>query len=334
MAISFRESPAKRLVRETWDTPLLRHLHEQYGFRYRYMGFPGTELVDVRLWRDMLDEVIAFELPAPTGDQRAYITALRRNLQTLGIRNVTYFGSLEEVVILRKDLDGIDYRQENLITLYNLDFCDEIASRVDTRDGPKAWRFEALRTIVQDQHECFRRSDGPPFFIMLLTVRNQIHAGQAHSFLRPRNLVAEAHRYRGVCERTKRIPSRGILLGQHGWALKTFLYNTLRSYFGAPNVSALFFPLVKYMGTPVSRQIPSPMLHWIILCRFGNREHAAPAFYPDDYLFNVISLEAAAGGLRLSAEPGERPNHDQPLGCVEWLVANRPAIFDFGASRA
>lgn len=336
MAVSFRDSAAKRVVREQWDTPFLRHLNQAHGFRYRYMGFPGTELVDVRLWRDMLDEVVAFELPGPPANPRVYITAVRRSLQELGIPNVTYYGSLEQVVVLRKDLDGREYKQENLINLYNLDFCDEIASRVETREGLKAWRFEALRTIVQDQHDCFRRKGGSPYFIVLLTVRNQIRSGQIRDFLRRRNLIAEADRYRHACERTRRIPHQDgrNLIGSHAWSLKAFIYNTLQKYFAAPNISALFFPLVKYAGTPVSRLIPSPMLHWIVLCRFGPREDAAPTFFPDNYLFMVNSIEATPGGLRPNLEPGEERRADQLLGCVEWFVANRPGIFDFPPVRA
>ena len=58
----FRESSGKKTVRENWNTPVLRYLHSKYGIRYRYMGLPGTELNDVKLWADMIDEVIAFEV--------------------------------------------------------------------------------------------------------------------------------------------------------------------------------------------------------------------------------------------------------------------------------
>lgn len=333
MATSFRDSPGKRVVREQWDTPLLRYLHERYGVRYRYMGFPGTELADVRLWRDMLDEVIAFELRAPGGDPRSWVTALRANLRTLGIRSITYFGSFEEVVVLRRDLDGQAYRQGNVITLYNLDFCDEIASQVETREGRREWRFEALRTIVQDQSECFRRQGGATHFIILLTLRNQIEAQRIRHFLRRSRLIIDAHQYRRVCERLRRIPARGILLGTHAWSLKAFLYNTLCSYFGAPNISALFFPLVKYIGTRVSATLPSPMLHWIIVCRFGAREDAGPSFFPWDFLSGTVSMEATPGGIRLSPEPGERGNLAQPVGCVEWFRAKQPGSFDFAGPR-
>jgi len=335
MATSFRESLAKRAVREQWDTPLLRHLNAHYGVRYRYLGLPGTELADIRLWKDMLDEVIAFQLPAPGGDPRRWILELRTNLRVFGIRSITYFGSFEEVVVLRKDLDGQKYSQDKVITLYNLDFCDEIASRVTTRDGEKAWRFEALRTIIHDQAESFRRTDEASHFIILLTVRNQISAGRIRQFLVPRYLAQETHTYCRECMRIRRIPRRGPLVGSHAWALKAFLYNTLRSYFGAPNISALFFPLVKYSGTPVrlnaGRRLASPMLHWIIVCRFGPPEAPTPDCFPNDFLSSVVSLEAGASGMAFGPEPGERQNQGQPLTCVEWFERQRPAAFDFAS---
>lgn len=338
---SFVGSPAKAVVRERWDTPLLRYLHTERGVRYRYMGFPGTGLEDIKLWRDMIDEVVAFQLPAPGDDPRAWITAIRANLKVLGIRGVAYFGSLEEVVILRKDMDGTPYEQNDVITLYNLDFCDEIASRVDTREGGKEWRFEALRVIIQDQSTCFRRSGGASHFVILLTVRNQIGARRIRELLGRAHLTAESQRYYRTCDRVNRIPGHGHgrpLIGTHGWSLKTFLYDTLRMYFGAPNVSALFFPLVKYLGTPIAlpggRRLASPMLHWIILCRLGPREQANPLFFPPRFLSDVVSIEASQEGLAFNPEPGENHRGAQSLRPVEWFLANRPAGFDFASPKA
>ena len=63
----FTDNPEKGVVRQQWNTPLLQHLHQQYGVRYRYLGLPGTDLIDVKLWREMIDEVIAFEPPDKDG---------------------------------------------------------------------------------------------------------------------------------------------------------------------------------------------------------------------------------------------------------------------------
>ena len=320
---SFKDSPAKRIVRERWNTPFLGYLHTNFGFRYRYMGFPGTDLADVRLWKDMIDEVIAFELPYPGPDDRVWITQLRSNLRRLGIPGVAYLGSFEEVVILRRDHDGQVYKQDKVITLYNLDFCDEIASKVDTLEfGKKQWRFEALRVILQDQKQCYLNLGGPCHFVILLTLRNQIGATRIRDFLE-RNLLEETHAYCETCNAIKPIPAAGTLFGSHAWSLKAFLYNTLKTYFGAPNICALFFPVIKYTGTPVRLDtgnfLESPMLHWMIFCQFGKPENPTPSFYPDRFLTQTASLSVQESGIMIDPEPGENPNLDQPLSPVDWF---------------
>src|SRR5206468_4168332 len=144
--------------------------------------------------------------------------------------------------------------------------------------------------------------------------------------------------YYRACMRLKRIPEHGRpLIGTHAWSLKTFLHDTLRMYFGAPNVSALFFPLVKYVGTPVrlpgGGRLESPMLHWIIFCRLGPREQAQPRCFPRGFLTAVVSLQATAVGLALSPEPGENQRAARSLGSEEWFIANRPPFFDLAPAR-
>ena len=133
------DNPGKRTVRESWNTPLLRFLNSEYGFRYRYMGLPGIELLDLQLWREWVDEVVAFETRAKPNrrdrDGRRNVLALRTKMRQLGFNGNAYLGPMEEVVILRRDQDGLPYSQNNLVTLYNLDFCDEISSPVETLES-------------------------------------------------------------------------------------------------------------------------------------------------------------------------------------------------------
>ena len=241
----------------------------------------------------------------------------------LGVPGVAYYGSFEEVVLLREDYDGQHYSQGKLVTLYNLDFCDEIASLVRTREsGQKRWRFEALRFVLQDQTECYRRGGEPSSFVLLLTVRNQIDAVRIKEFL-SNNLLSETASYCVTCGGVNPIPADGPLVGSHAWCLKAFLYNTLRGYFVTPNITALFFPMVKYTGTPVRlkgrKWLRSPMLHWMILCRFGPPEVPSPYFYPSRFLDTVTSLTANGSGMALQSEPGEEANSTQSLSPVEWL---------------
>ena len=307
------DTPGKRAVREQWNTPILRLLNEEYGFRYRYMGLPGVELHDVELWRDMIDEVIAFEVRArrtrddPEG--RRHIRALRRKLQLLGIPGQAFFGPMEEVVILRQDYDGRRYDQKKVITLYNLDFCNEIASRISTREqGEQVWRFEAIRQILRDQQQAYRQHREPSRFILLLTVRDQIDAARLRNLLSG-NLYDDTSAYLQSCGGINTLPHQGPLLGTHTWALKAFIHNTLRQYLANPHISATFFPLVRYPGTPVRTKVgrlASPMLHCMLLCRFDDQQAPSPSYSPGDYLTAVSSVAVSADGdLGWDPQPGE-----------------------------
>lgn len=311
----FGDSPGKRVVREQWDTPLLEYLHQSWGVRFRYMGLPGVDILDLQLWKDMIEEVIAFEVPGGRGDPRAGITRLRSNLRILGKPFVAYYGPFEEVVILRRDYDGQPYEQRHVITLYNLDFCDEIGSKISTcESGRRVWRFEAIRRVLQNEKVCHDEEGGPSWFVLLLTVRNQVNADRLREFLFE-NLYAETDRYRLTCEPLVPIPATGYLKGTHTWGLKAFIHNALRSYLTAPHISALFFPVLKYVG----KTALSPMLHWIVFCRFANPERPGPRFYPSSFLSDVSSVRAdPLSEITVELEPGEGGRH-QVVSSREWL---------------
>lgn len=317
MAGVFADSPGKRTVREQWDTPLLRHLHDRWKVRFRYMGLPGVDIIDLKLWADMIDEIVAFEIPDRRGDPRRSILKLRGNLRLLGKPSaVAYYGPFEEVVILGRDYDGTDYRQEKVITLYNLDFCDEIGSRIQTRQRGRqpVWRFEALRHVLQDQKRCYEKGGEPSWFVILLTVKNQVNADRLSDFL-GENLYVETQAYIDACRASCPIPATGHLKGTHTWGLKAFIHNALRSYLSTPHISALFFPLVKYVG----KTVQSPMLHWVVLCRFDDPERPSPRVYPSSFLASVGSVRAdPEAGIVLELEPGEAAI-DHVTSSVGWF---------------
>lgn len=309
----FSDSPGKRTVRKVWNTPFLRYLHSEYGIKYRYMGLPGSKLVDVNLWADMIDEVVAFEVKDNSFDGRESIRELRRNLALIRKQSLAYYGSFEEVVILGQDWDGQEYKQNKLVTLYNLDFCDEISSKIDTKNlGEKVWRYAAIRQILIDQKECYQIASCPCFFIILLTVRNQIYSEKIRELLQD-TLYHDTQRYSGICQATYPIPSNQNLVGTHAWALKAFIHSILRSYFSTPNICSFFFPLVKYEGTRIrlmrNRYLESPMLNLMVFCKFDRPERTNPRCYPLSYLEDVCSLRASnTGTLSLEPEPGELNN--------------------------
>ena len=332
MARTFTDNPDKSTVRALWNTPLLRHLNSQYGIRYRYLGLPGTDLIDVNLWKDMIDEVIAFEPPdADDGGKRAY-NALTYNMRKAGIPGHVYCGSFEEVVLLRTDFEGQGYTQEKVVTLYNLDFCNEICSQVQTQEhGKRVWRFDAIRQVLRDQSECFRSVGGPRHFILMITVRNQIGARKIRDYLSPSRLQGDARAFYRKCSAINSLPESGAVIGTHSRALKALLHNMLCSYFGNPNLSALFFPQVLYQGTKVRTSagfIDSPMLHWLVLCRFGEDTAPTPEFWPNEYLVKPSVMVGANNSLVWGAQTGEDGPDNAAPDTVGWLSQHGASILN------
>ena len=321
----FSDSLNKAVVRDKWNTPLLRHLHDNHGCVYRYFGLPGPDVIDIKLWRDMITEVVAFEIPASTrSGERTYINKLRRNLEVIGIRSTTYYGPFEEVVLLRRDFDGQEYAQRNVITLYNLDFCGEIGSKVMSSEGRRLYRLEAIRQVIRDQIECFIRLGEPSLFIVLLTVRNQMQSRVLRERLTACRPLCEE--FITTCEAVNPITDVDIpLIGTHAWALKAVIHSVFTEALRGNNISALFFPLIKYNGVrtriPGGGTIPSPMLHLMIFCRFQPQHQVVGMRIPENPLL-TNSLAVVGQDLQSAPEPGEEIEADlSPVAYFETLKA-------------
>ncbi len=317
----FQNNSSKDNVRLRWNTPVLQYLHKQYGVKYRYMGLPGIDLIDIKLWRDMIDHVVAFEPLGGGSDGRANVEALRKNMMLAGIPGYAYLGSMEEVIIQRRDFDYQKYSQDKVVTLYNLDFCDEIGSRVSTFAGTeKVLRFEAIKQILRDQKECFQTMGGSSHFILLITVRNQIDALKKERFLK-KGLLSESQKFKDKCEAINAlpVPAMGPLGGKYSWAIKTFMYDLLCKGFQSPHISSLFFPLYLYQGTPLKSGGMSPMIHWMILCRFENEEEHSPEFYPDSFLEISSVGDGRDGLLNWKPQTAETIPIGMPPGSLKWL---------------
>jgi len=302
------DTPDKNTVREVWNTPVLRYLHDNHRIKYRYLGLPGVDLIDIKLWKDMIEEVIAFELPDPGPDERRSIIQLKRNLELVLARVPwkAYYGSIEQVILLREDIDGSKYTQTKLVTLYNLDFCDEITSKIPTREGKKCLRFELIRQLLTDQHECFRNNPELDTFIILLTARNQTSSRFMRSYLADEeDLDASTHSFVKKANKARPIPrDNRPLIEDYGWALKAFIFNTIHSYLATPHLTCLLFPMVQYTGRPVSNIIASPMMHWMFLCKFENPQLPRAKVYPKNFLFKS-SLTVSGESINISKGPGE-----------------------------
>lgn len=258
--------PRKNTVREQWDTPVLAALSKHWCKKFFYCGLPGPEALDIKLWKDMIERVVAFQTLSDSGNPRGEMIQLARELSILNMRHTVYCGALEEVLLRREDYDGKKFELNELVTLYNLDFCNCITGAVTTTAGRKRVRFEALRQIAAFQRELFRQC-GATRFVMLLTVHDTFHPNCVTKRFRDSNLPEATRRFVRNARQPVPFGKEGVLCRSTDF-LKAFVFTCLSDYMGGQNVMTVFLPAVAYMG----RSTRSPMLHFVVICEMGPAE--------------------------------------------------------------
>ncbi|HUI30183.1 MAG TPA: hypothetical protein VLX91_08190 [Candidatus Acidoferrales bacterium] len=291
MSAQFGDSPGKRVIREKWDTPILSHYRRHWNSLYFYSGMPGKLAIDILLWKDFIKRVFAFE--SEINDET--IVELAKRLTLTGIRSTIYCGYFENILIQRIDLRGVKYEQDELITLYNLDFNDQITSKILAADGrAKCLRFEALQFVLNFQHQVSQMLPTKRF-ILLLTIKDQIHTSELNNFMRHRDIPQQIKEFNNAAKRFPRLS--GEHTQQHTLLTKSFVFHTLRTYFKGHSITSYFYPLVRYTG----KTKKSSMLHFAILCSFNSDGSALPEEpqSASDFL-RSISYKVQRGAIVLS----------------------------------
>ncbi len=313
----FADSPRKRVVREQWNTPVLQQVSRELEIKYLYFGLPGKEILDVRLWRDMIRRIIAFEIEDLRADnEREDLVEMTRNLALLGIPNQVYCGYVEHVLIFGEDDDGQVYDPDDLVTLYNLDFCNAITGKAPTRQGRTCLRLEAMRHLFELQHQRSIAGDGDRF-VLLLTCQDQFHHSVMQGFLDDSDMPTTVEAWVQETLATKPLGTQPIQCNTP--LLKAFVFSTLQTYAQELNISTCFLPMISYFG----RTRRSRMVHFTILCRFA----ALPTNeQPAEDFLRRVSATTDWDGTELTW-PGLGPmetecqSHDFPGLAAEFLSA-------------
>ena len=262
---TFLDHPRKRVVREKWNSPILKQLYNIWGAKFLYFGLPGPEILDIKLWKNMIESVIAFEVTDDTKDNpRENFEQLNYNLTLLDLPHAVYHGNIEDVVLHKKDLDEKEFKVEKFITLYNLDFCKAITSKVPTGNSRKCLKFEAIREIVSMQRTLYRKT-GASKFVMLITVFEAFHRTEMDSFISRRDLASEI---RDVVNRESIVKLSHSNLYRNTELLRLFMFDFLRRYFIKQKIKSFFLPAVKYLGKTPN----SPMIHFCVICSMDSIE--------------------------------------------------------------
>ncbi len=306
----FEDHARKRIVRQMWDTPILRWLYEQWGAKYFYFGLPGPAAVDIKLWREMIGRIVAFEVESEgASNPRRNIEELGRNLTLLGISHSVYCGFMEEVVLDEEDRDGRKLNLDDLVTLFNLDFCNRISGRIETIMGVRCRRFEAIREVLTIQRRLFRRT-GSNKFVMFITTLDSLHVREVERFMN-QDLTQEMRDFVEAILEENPLPSRGYV--ENTELSKAFVFSLLRDYLHGQNIQSVFLPPVSYMG----RTARSPMIHFAVVCYMEAEEEA-----------QVVETQSARDFLNLGLlRADERTIEVSPGSRDDGICVDDPVLF-------
>lgn len=278
-------SDHKILIREKWNKPLIKFLSKKVNDRLIYMGLPSSNAEDLTHWIDFIKVVISFQCreygkKSDPQQSRAEIEKLENFLNKLEREKkldqfVVYDGYLEEVVLRGYDNspDKILFDQSSYITMYNLDFCNDIASPIEFTDidgNPKtAYKFNAIQELLHIQRKLSNVSNK---FVFLLTVHCSYNGKELHDFINnPPNgdISGYLNKYKSLKghEKNARI-------------VRLFVCHQIMQCFPACGFSYQILPVIMYNGLG-----GTPLLHFVIL---GTQPQYSASGVPNYQSFNSV----------------------------------------------
>ncbi len=243
---------SKRAIREHWCKPLLGFLHDELGCKLTYLGLPSPEAHDILCWIEYLDNVIAFqcrEYPNPSSAKQTRDDVLKLENKLLELERsgrlsafAVYDGYIEEVLIKGRDTAGEQFGQEDFITVYNLDFCNSIATplRYIAEDGSiqSAFKSQAIRELLNWQR---RAAVDPGKFVMFLTLHSSFLADEEARYLKQEASQPVAG-YLKKISRQLHGPEKSLR------TLRTYVYQLVTGHFSTFEFTPELLPTIYYEG--------------------------------------------------------------------------------------
>lgn len=253
---NFVDHPTKTIIRERWCKPLLNHVYEKSGCKFVYMGLPAQNALDILCWIKYLRKVIVFQcrkygLPSHPGQSKEEIEKLNTLLSDLEKKGLidTYSlfdGYIEEVILKGEDNSRNKFSQNDIVTVYNLDFCNALTSPLEIWDWEhhtfkKRYKVEAIRNLLEIQRN-IPLPDEQKKFIMFLTVHSQFWETEASKLLKIDD-SASLLSYKDELMKLKLDDKEKNLR-----LLRLFVFQCLKHHFCDCNFSPDFLPPIYYKG--------------------------------------------------------------------------------------
>lgn len=252
MSLMFN-TQAKQVIRRDWAKPILSYLHNTLGKKLIYLGLPDIEAYDINEWVDHLDRIYAFQCreypkPSAVNQSREKVLALENTLRAFERRQQistydVYDGYIEEVVLRGYDNtpDIKEFFLEDVVTVYNLDFCGQVTSPIEYTDkkGNKqqAYKFDAIKRLMNLQNSL-------PFpgkkFVLFLTLHCSYDGKEFENFLKNPHSKDLDEYLRPTLSLTKG--------GKAPYCVKAFVHHNLSQFFTINHFVPEFLPVIYYKG--------------------------------------------------------------------------------------
>lgn len=270
MQSSFNSTSNKVIIRKYWNAPLLEFLTQTFRKKLAYFGLPSPQAGDLNDWIDYLDFIIAFQCrnypyPSDPSQSDKPVRELESNLiklmrQKKIIDFQLYDGYIEEVIINGKDNDNLKFDLNDFITLYNLDFCNEITFPQEVFNEKKGsyepvYKLHVIKKIIDLQ----RTNNATPFnFVILLTVKANFWKTEADDYIKQMKLDPIVGSYLDKISLLKGIDKSVRIL-------KPYVIHTLSSILCSNNYIPEFLPVVWYKGSG-----NNDLAQFTIVCTYEN----------------------------------------------------------------
>lgn len=219
-----------------------------------YFGLPGIDLYDIAAWSDYIDQIIAFQCrdypnPSSITQSTKKVIEMEAGLQALERQGLIktfslYDGYIEEVILRGRDIKGNVFSQSDVVTIYNLDFCNNLTAALQVSDEKGSvhylYKSHAIKKILEIQRD-IASSARPKKFIMFLTV----HASYREKEMQIFQSQPESQYLTDYFNKIRRLTSEEKQIR----LLKAYILDITRRYFAHCSFSSYLLPPISYKGS-------------------------------------------------------------------------------------
>ncbi len=285
----FKDTISKKAIRRQWCKPLIKFINEKLRYKLIYLGLPGPRALDLLEWIEYIDEVIAFQCrdyphPSSISQPLSKVSELESKLRDFERQGELttfslYDGYIEEVVLRKRDTIGNHFNQNNIVTVYNLDFCNGITVPLKIKDDEgniqEYYKSDAIKRLLEIQRDISSQTRCKKF-IMFLTVHSLFWEGEAKSFV-SRTESEPLRKYFSKIN-SLHMTSKWIRL------LKAYIFDTVKRYFCNYDFTPEFLPVIYYRGAGLDRE--NWLLHFTIIGAENKGISGAPCFQQTEHFLN------------------------------------------------